>query len=138
VTEKAAGPALCPSAPPTPGAKLIGVVEESGRVVNLTMPLTINKDFVETAKANGPIEQRFRFSLLCAEGRCGYWTGLECGLIEKLCQAINSTDSDQPLPPCAIRARCRWWRQRGRDACSVCPFVVTGSKEATGGYLSPR
>ena len=28
------------------------------------------------------------------------------------------------LPRCAIRRTCRWFAQRGADACAVCPRVV--------------
>ena len=28
------------------------------------------------------------------------------------------------LPHCAIRRDCRWFAQRGADACAVCPRVV--------------
>jgi len=29
------------------------------------------------------------------------------------------------LPRCAIRPRCRWFRQEGREACLRCPLVAT-------------
>ena len=128
---------LCPSAPAGQGAQLIGVVDANGRVANLGAPLTINQDFVEKSQASGPVERRFRFASPCAERRCGYWTGQECGLIGKLDGAINKKDTGQPLSRCAIRANCRWWQQRGRDACAICSFVVTGGEGAPGGYIAP-
>ncbi len=74
-------PALCPSAPATPGALLIGVVEETRRVANLATPIPVDDGFVEAARAHGSPERRFRFSIPCVEGRCGHWTGSACGLI---------------------------------------------------------
>ena len=131
-----AADALCPSSPATPGARLTGVIEPGGRVANLPTPLPIDANFIDQARAGGPLEKRFRFSSPCVEGRCGYWTGHECGLIGKLHEAIVAQVSEPSLPACAIRAECRWWRQRGRDACAICAFVVTGSEGAPGGYIS--
>jgi hypothetical protein len=45
------GPALCPSAPGTPGAVLIGVVGEDGRVANLGTPLPVDAGFLDVARA---------------------------------------------------------------------------------------
>ena len=126
---KAVGPALCPSAPATPGAALIGVVEAGGRVVNLLTPLPVDAGFVEAAAGAGlPPEQRFRFAAPCQEGRCGHWSGHACGLVGQLRQAaaeLGHGGEARALPPCAIRAQCRWWQQSGRAACAVCSLVVT-------------
>jgi hypothetical protein len=35
------------------------------------------------------------------------------------------------LPTCTIRQTCRWFGQRGRDACVVCPLVVTDAGGGT-------
>ncbi len=128
---KAAGPVLCPSAPAAPGAALVGVVEAGGRVVNLITPLRVEAGFVESAVAAGlPLERRFRFAAPCQQGRCGHWAGHECGLIGPLRQAASDLGQGaaQALPPCAIRAQCRWWQQSGRDACAVCSLVVTDQR----------
>ena len=131
VTIKAAGPVLCPSAPAAPGAALVGVVEAGGRVVNLVTPLRIEAGFVEAAAAGPPLEKRFRFAAPCQQGRCGHWAGHQCGLIGQLRQAaadLGQGDDARALPPCAIRAQCRWWRQSGREACAVCSLVVTDQR----------
>jgi hypothetical protein len=129
-------PALCPSAPATPGALLIGVVEETRRVANLATPIPVDEGFVEAARAHGSPERRFRFSIPCVEGSCGHWTGSACGLIGiSRGQAVAaglvapvsahvSAGCTDKLPPCGIRPRCRWWRQDGAAACKVCAFVV--------------
>ena len=125
----------CPSAPATDGALLIGVVTADGRVANLGTPLTVDAAFIETAKAHGAPEQRFRFSSPCQKERCVHWAKQECRLIGELHTAASEAGEDlaaTALPRCAIRAQCRWWRQRGRDACAVCPLVVTDTKSAEG------
>jgi hypothetical protein len=35
-------------------------------------------------------------------------------------EALSSAE----LPRCAIRSSCRWFAQRGAEACAVCPLVV--------------
>ena len=125
----------CPSAPATAGALLIGVVTADGRVTNLGTPLTVDAAFIATAKALGAPERRFRFSSPCQKQRCAHWSNHECGLIGELHTAASEAGEDlaaPALPRCAIRAQCRWWRQRGRDACAVCPLVVTDTKSAEG------
>jgi hypothetical protein len=136
VTDEADDMTLCPSAPATPEAMLIGLVVESGRVANLATPLTIDSAFIDAAQSQGPPEQRFRFASPCQERRCGHWTGHECGLIGQLYNfAIEEGEelADGALPRCGIRAQCRWWHQRGRDACAVCPLVVTDTRSFIGG-----
>ena len=119
---------LCPSAPVVPGSMLIGVVVATGRVVNVVTPLTVDASFIDTAEPHGPLERRFRFASPCQERRCGHWTGRECGLIGQLYSFAAEKGEDlsgRSLPRCGIRAECRWWQQRGRDACAVCPLIVT-------------
>lgn len=119
--------ALCPSAPAQVGALLIGVVQE-GAVALLGTPLTVDQGFVDIATEHGKPERRFRFSVPCVEDACAHWTNSACGLIG-VCRAQATQAGlvgpvDDALPRCAIRARCRWWRQEGRNACSTCAFVV--------------
>jgi hypothetical protein len=131
MTKKVDGPLRCPSAPATEGALLIGIVDADGHVVNLGTPLPIDETFIETARSNGAPEERFRFSSPCQTDRCCHWKGHECGLIGELYESacnkslVAEDDSTHGLPRCGIRAECRWWSQRGRDACAVCPLVVT-------------
>ena len=122
---------LCPSAPAAPGASMIAVVEQDGGVTNLLTPMIIDEEFVRSASAFGPLGKRFRFASPCQEGRCANWSGRECGLIGRLEESARSNfpgNTAPALPPCAIRAECRWWLQRGRDACLVCSIVVTDQR----------
>jgi hypothetical protein len=136
MTPSADGPTLCPSAPAAPGAALIGMVGEDSRVANLGRPLPVDAGFLNAARANGPPERRFRFSSPCVDAHCAQWNGRACGLIDLVVghvMAAGALQVRESLPRCAIRAGCRWWRQRGAAACAVCPLIVTdagGSEDA--------
>ena len=104
---------------------LIGVRQESGTVAILPTPLPVDEAFVAKASAHElPPEQRFRFTNKCIEGGCGQWTGTACGVADRVLQALDRIPI-AALPACGIRARCRWFLQRGADACQVCVYVVT-------------
>jgi hypothetical protein len=136
VTDETNEQTLCPSAPAVPGSMLIGVVEATGRVANIMTPLTVDASFIAAAKQHGPLEQRFRFASPCEQRRCGHWTGRECGLIRQLYNVAVEQGEElatRDLPRCGIRASCRWWHQRGRDACAVCPLVVTDTRSLAKG-----
>jgi hypothetical protein len=140
VTDKGAGPTLCPSAPASPGAALVGVLEENGRIANLPKPLPIDAEFIDAAKERGPPEQRFRFTAPCQQGRCVHWTGQECGLIGQLHRSALEAGlalADRSLPRCAIRPRCRWWIQDGPAACAICPLIVTELPDVSRKHADP-
>lgn len=123
---------LCPSAPAAEGAILLGVVGPDGAVGYLQPSLTVDSDFLERAARGRPAEERFRFSSPCIEGRCGYWTGTSCGVIE---QVLARQDAQElpvaaALPHCSIRRSCRWFAQSGPRACSACPYVITRQSPA--------
>ncbi len=123
--------ALCPSSPAVVGAKLLAAVGPTGKVANFPVPLTVDGDFLQRARTLGPLEKRFRFASPCQQGNCVHWAGSECGLIGRLHKAGEEKALLQPsdsLVPCGIRSSCRWWRQEGRRACSVCAVVVTDQR----------
>jgi hypothetical protein len=122
--EEGAG-ALCPSARCEDGAILLGIVAGDGRVAYLTPEVRIDQDFVERARQGRSPEKRFRFAQPCAEGACGHWTGSRCGLVENVV-AEQPAAAEPTLPRCSIRRKCRWFAQRGREACSACPLVIQG------------
>ncbi|MGW4898670.1 hypothetical protein ACWEQL_41525, partial [Kitasatospora sp. NPDC004240] len=65
---------------------------------------------------------------------CSQWTGRGCGVVDHVLDGPPhpgwadlgppATDTDGPLPICAIRRDCRWFTQRGAAACAVCPTIV--------------
>lgn len=122
-------PALCPSAACKAGATLVGVVRSDGRVGYVTTPITVDETFVTTANNSGRApEERFRFASSCATAACAHWHG-RCGVVEHAVVVLEP-DALAVLPRCSIRRQCRWFRERGRDACAVCPLIVRGTTPA--------
>lgn len=118
---------LCPSAPAEPGALLLGLIGDDGRLQHLGTPMAIDASFIESARSQGGLlGKRFRFSSPCRQGECGHWASDACGLIGRLqdAAATSSIEVDSTLPRCIIRKDCRWWQQSGREACGVCTFVA--------------
>ena len=126
----AGGGKACPSAPCIEGALLVGIKTESG-LAYVQPPTRVDAAFVARAQEMGHPEARFRFSLPCVESACPQWTGRGCGVVDHVIEEEQAGDVDAPLPNCAIRSTCRWFAQRGRAACAVCPRVVadTGGTE---------
>lgn len=120
----------CPSAPAEAGALLIGVVGSDGIVQPIPTRLEIDADFIAQASKTGAPEARFRFAGRCVEGKCRQWTGNSCGVIEKVLAGMTdqAIDPAAGLPRCAIRGSCRWYAQRGGDACRACVYVVTDQR----------
>jgi hypothetical protein len=128
VTDDEEAPALCPSARAEPGAGLLGVIGEDGRVQYLKDWLEIDQAFIDEVSPHGRPEQRFRFAGRCVEGGCAQWTGHRCGVIDKV-QQLTPPDGEHSVPACAIRPACRWYRQSGPEACHVCPMIITDTRE---------
>ena len=119
------GAKACPSGPCREGALLLGVMTPDGRLGYIQPATRVDADFVARARALGRPESRFRFSVPCVEGECPQWNGEGCAVVETVLEETASLDLDESsLPRCGIRATCRWYSQRGRSACAVCPLVV--------------
>jgi hypothetical protein len=116
---------LCPSARCEEDAILLGVVENDGHVAFVNRKIVVDKEFVNIAHEGRPPEKRFRFGNKCVENRCKQWTGNRCGVIDQIVDLFGSNFSPDGLPACSIRPECRWFKQRGAEACSVCPYVIT-------------
>lgn len=125
----ARAPYTCPSAPATAGAGLLGVLGPDGRIHNLRTPMTVDADFLNAAKAAGPPEARMRFSGSCQTSGCAQWTGTRCGVIDRAMAALQAPAQPE-LPPCTIRASCRWFDQTGPKACTTCALIVTDTRIA--------
>lgn len=117
---------MCPSHRCKPGSRLLGVRQEDGRVAILPEPFPVDNDFIEKVK-NHPLlaEQRFRFTNKCIESGCGQWNDKGCGVVERMVKYLDQIPVDDILPACSIRPSCRWFSQRGADACRICPYVLT-------------
>jgi len=117
---------LCPSAPQEwHGATIFGVVlgtPEAPRVGYLEKPQPASEELLGLA-GGVPTTQVMRISAPCAAERCANFISGRCGLIDHIVEVFNPVA--EALPPCRIRANCRWWAQHGREACRRCPQIVT-------------
>jgi hypothetical protein len=117
---------LCPSAPAEVNAILVGVVQPDGSVAFIKDRIEVTREFLDIADKGRPLENRFRFSSTCLESACKQWANGGCSVPERLAYMMPRSDaSDAPLPSCSIRSQCRWFDQRGADACRICPMVIT-------------
>jgi hypothetical protein len=119
-------PLACPSAPPSiAGAVAFGVIDHSAdqpEVLYLDQRLPVTPDLLELASPLEPTEV-FRFGAPCQTDRCTHWSGNACGLVDRIVDLVPARALT--TPPCALRATCRWYAQRGRSACVRCPEVLT-------------
>ena len=129
---------MCPSTPAANATVVLGVVTPPGRVAYVTPAIPVTPQLlIALDDGRGPLKSRFRFSGTCVESGCGFWTGRNCGLGERVATSFATVTADeaaadgsthQVLPRCAIRSRCRWFAEQGPAACVACPYVVTESR----------
>jgi hypothetical protein len=89
----------------------------------------------EILQAAAPVDPRqvFRFAAPCAESACVHFDGASCRLGQQLVESLDPVVTN--LPRCHLRARCRWFAERGGAACLRCPLVVTMRTQADDSYL---
>lgn len=119
----------CPGAPMQQGARLLGIVNEHREVSLLSNDIEITDSFMNAAIKTGLPESRFRFAHHCVQAGCKQWKAGRCGVIDRVLEAVNDRDRKEDLPECSVRKTCRWFFQRGPDACRVCPYVITDNRE---------
>lgn len=122
---------LCPSAQPQSDARIFGMVRKTpdgDRIGYFTEALPATPEALALPAPALPAEA-FRLSAPCVEHRCPHFDGAQCQLGHRvarmLAPAVNA------LPHCAIRPRCRWFREHGKAICVRCPQVVTDIREVT-------
>lgn len=117
---------MCPSHRCKPGSQLLGVRQDDGTIAILPQALPVDEAFVaKVSQHEIPPEQRFRFTNKCIEGSCQQWNGKGCGVVERMVQFLDQVEVVDELPVCSIRPKCRWFSQRGKNACDMCPYVLT-------------
>lgn len=117
---------LCPSHRCKPGSHLLGVRQDNGTIAILPQPLKIDEDFINNARQSLiPPEQRFRFTNKCIDKGCKQWNGKGCEVAERVIGFLNTIPENSGLPECSIRNSCRWFLQKGTEACKICPYVLT-------------
>jgi hypothetical protein len=115
---------MCPSAPADVKAILLGVIQPDHSVAFIKDRIEVTREFLDIAAKGRALETRFRFSSPCIGCACKQWANGGCSLPERLADYFPTSDGSD-LPSCSIRAQCRWFDQRGADACRICPMVVT-------------
>lgn len=120
---------VCPSATAEPGAMVLGVVGSDQTVQFLAEPLPVTSEFIEQAKQHESPEKQYRFANRCVRSGCSQWAQGRCGVIDTIMQFNAHLPDSIPLSACSIRSQCRWFNQVGRQACLVCPFIITDSQE---------
>jgi hypothetical protein len=121
-------PPLCPSAQPEMSdCVAFGVVcgtVEAPQLIHFTKPQPVTDELLALSHPVKPAEV-FRFAAPCAGHDCRHFDGRDCNLVTRVVQILPAATTS--LPPCSIRAECRWWQQEGKAACMRCPQIVTES-----------
>lgn len=106
-------------------ARVIGLVSGSAaepRIAYLKAEAVIPAEQVSMAGELSTSEV-FRFAARCEEHRCAQFADGRCSLGQRLVDRVDAVVDT--LPPCTIRATCRWFAEQGEPACLRCPQVVT-------------
>jgi hypothetical protein len=118
----------CPSGlPNAPESVVLGVRSgPSGQVTYLAEPIPATA--VAQAVPEGiPPTRVLRFASHCTAS-CANRIGTECGLINRV-TVLPPTLETGSVPRCHLRPRCKWWEQKGVEACLRCPGVATIARE---------
>ena len=120
---------LCPSASPEMGeASAFAILTEGSRV-----RVGYLRERIDAASlalpANVEIAAVFRLSAKCMGGRCANFESDHCALAARIVEHLEPVVTR--IPPCAIRSECRWWREKGSDACIRCPQIITRNTSPT-------
>jgi hypothetical protein len=117
---------LCPSAQPgMANCQVLGVLgegQDGPRLSYLNQRLEVTDEVLALAAPAKPT-QVFRFAATCEESKCTHFDGQDCQLAKRIVQIMPAVVS--ALPPCVVRANCRWYVQEGGNACFRCPQVST-------------
>ena len=109
----------------SPGALLLGVIQADGTVAFLPQQRVVDDFLVKLAHEGRAPEKRFRFADTCVKSGCQQWGNGRCGVIDRILAANSTYPASAELPACSIRSDCRWHLQWGKQACGICPLVIT-------------
>jgi hypothetical protein len=115
---------LCPSYFCKEDAILLGIVRKEGHISFVKERILIDNEFIKIANKGRKPEKRFRFAGNCVKNACKHWKGYKCTLIDGIISNTLSKNTTTKLPDCSIRQECRWYRQCGEMACSICPQII--------------
>jgi hypothetical protein len=124
-TIKSSKQLMCPSAEPDmDGSVIFGIVTgtpEQPQLVHLRETKQIPAELLALESPVKPTEI-FRIAANCIEHNCQHFDGHNCRLSHRIVEGLPQVSKS--LPPCPIRANCRWWHQDGKSACLRCLQVV--------------
>jgi hypothetical protein len=107
------------------GSVVLGVIRDVNGVQYLhhvANPPAVTPEILELARG-ARVTDVFRFAAPCAGAECSHFVDDSCRLATKIAATVEETVAF--LPPCAIRAECRWFSQEGRRACLRCPLIFS-------------
>jgi len=116
---------LCPSAQCKDGSVLLGIVRKDGHISFVNEKVIIDEEFVKISNLGRRPEKRFRFADHCIKSGCKYWLKDRCMVIDNIIDIFATDVKSSDLPDCSIRSQCRWFKQHGNKACTVCPEIIT-------------
>jgi hypothetical protein len=124
----------CPSGlPDRPESVVLGVRSGAdGRTVYLADPVPAAQA-AHLAPEGAQPRRVLRFASHC-ESACPNRVGESCGLVDRIV-ALPDPAVGEAIPPCHLRAQCRWWQQTGVLACHRCPaaslLTLAGDRRVT-------
>src|SRR5581483_1348292 len=125
-------PLDCPSAQAgAAGARVYGVrtgAADAPRVGYLTETLPVT-DKLLALSGSAKATEVFRIAAPCATTGCKHFKENACTLAQRIVEGLAPVVN--ALPACQIRSTCRWFNQKGRNACLRCPQVITDTPNAT-------
>lgn len=123
---------LCPSAPASlDGAVVFGVQtpgEAGAEVVYLEEVVPYGPEVGALTAPLRPTEV-LRIAAPCQKDGCSHWGGDACSLVERIVGLVPV--ASLTLPACRIRPSCRWFAEKGREACRRCSSIVTQDEAPT-------
>lgn len=120
----------CPSAQPDmQDALVFGVINGTPtepRVAYLRRDAVVPLDALPDLHGLQP-GHVFRIAAKCEQSGCVHFGNGRCALAQRIVDQLDPVVNT--LPPCQIRATCRWYAEQGAEACYRCPQVVTYAAE---------
>lgn len=123
----------CPSAQPDmTGARPFGVIQGKAQELRIAFFKKSTLDGFDWRARFSSLDatQIFRFAARCEEDRCSHFDGERCSLGRRV--RSNLPPVVDALPPCLIRATCRWFDEQGGQVCLRCPQVISMIPAADG------
>lgn len=121
----------CPSAQPdTPNARVFGVVlgdVAEPRVAYLEKGVAVTPEMLESTGSVSPT-RILRFAGTCANSACGQFKNGGCRLGKDILKGLQPVVDR--IPPCTIRATCRWFAENGPEVCLRCARIMTSVHES--------